>query len=78
MKFRVQADQESDTIVVFEPWGEQRLLAAGDHVDVVLPLAAGDDEISFGVEYAPGMIILHQEVIDTVYVWDSSGREIGI
>ncbi|MFJ3229870.1 hypothetical protein [Streptomyces sp. NPDC086787] len=77
MKFRVQAGPDAATTVVFEPWGEEHELAPGDHIDVDFPLAA-DGELTMGVEYGPGRIVLHQEVIATARVWDSSGREIDV
>ncbi|SFF34257.1 hypothetical protein SAMN05216251_1122 [Actinacidiphila alni] len=78
MRFRVQAGADAPTTVVFEPWGEEHVLAPGDHLEIVFPSGVDDDEITMGVEYAAGSVILHQEVIATVRVWDSAGREINL
>lgn len=78
MRFRVQAGGDAPTTVVFEPWGEEHVLAPGDHLDVVFPAGADDDQLTMAVEYAPGAVILHQEVIATARVWDSAGRELNI
>lgn len=58
--------------------GLESVLAPGDHLEIVFPSAADDGEITMGVEYAPGTVILHQEIIATVHVWDSTGKEINI
>lgn len=77
MKFRVYADRDTTTVVAFEPWGERQTLAPGDFMDIVIPLAA-DNGLTFSVEYAPGAIIVHQEIIEVPRAWDSAGKEINI
>lgn len=74
MKLRIHADDERPLTVVFEPWGGEHLLEAGDYLDVVF--ACADQEPGGSVEHRPGALVLTQEGPGVLRVWDSAGNEL--
>jgi hypothetical protein len=72
MKIRFHADDERSLTVVFEPWGGQYLLEAGDYLDVLF--APSDREPDGSVEHRPGTLVLTQEGPGVLRAWDSAGE----